>query len=267
VVQLDPGESRLQPVGYVENAAAGPGEIPYQGLPSVLVLLPEFAGLTRGLEPGYIWVLTWLNRAARRTESSPTRGSFASRTPHRPNPVAITAARLHQIEPCRLLVDALDICSGTPLLDVKPYVREFDTIFGPADPAWRRADLVQDRLARLVRTIERFCGPLTGELALAARLALAVDRDLDRAANSPDLVWDCRCALGVAAGIQAVAGAPLGAARFCLGPDLGELRATDGCREVSYSLRQVTAGTEAILAAAEEELFGRNVLGSEPPRG
>lgn len=249
----------LQPIGYVRNGILNPDEVPYNGAPSTLELLPEYAAAANGLEPGYIWVMTWLHqseRVAAREQASGMRGSFASRTPNRLNPVALTAARLLKREGTILSVDALDVCNGTPLLDVKPYVREFDCVFGPADPAWRRASHPKQRLARIVRTIERFCGPLTPALVVAARLALAVDRDLDLPVNSPEIQWDCACPLEVAGGIQAVAGTPLGSPRLLLGADTGVVRATTGSgKEVAYQLAPTRAG--ASLDALEETLFLR----------
>lgn len=250
----------LQPVGYVRNKIENPDDVPYNGAPSVLELLPEFAAAATGLEPGYIWVMTWLHQSERvpaREQVGRWRGSFASRTPTRVNPVALTAARLIEIQGTNLVVDALDVCNGTPLLDVKPYVREFDCIFGPADPAWRRAAQPDQRLARIVRTIERFCGPLTPALALAARLALAVDRDLDLAVNRPEIRWECDCAVEVAAGLQAVSGAPLGSERFQLGPDQSRVRASLAPgTAVSYEL--AAGWQQAVLDCPEELLFSRD---------
>jgi len=249
----------LQPIGYVRNGVSNPEEIPYNGAPSTLELLPEYAAAVSGLEPGYIWVMTWLHRSERvaaRNHPAGARGSFASRTPTRLNPVGLTAARLHKIEGATLHVDALDVCDGTPLLDVKPYVREFDCVFGPADPAWRRASHPEQRLARIVRTIERFCGPLTPALIMAARLAFAVDRDLDLPVNSPEIHWECRCPLEIAGGIQAVSGAPLGSPRLLLGPDELLVRAArPGAEPVSYLLSSGWSG--APLDGDEEALFAR----------
>ena len=54
------------------------------------------------------------------------RGVFATRAPRRPNGVGISVVRLVRIEGCVLHIEDLDIVDGTPLLDVKPYVPEFD---------------------------------------------------------------------------------------------------------------------------------------------
>ena len=53
-------------------------------------------------------------------------GVFATRAPSRPNPIGITVVRLIKIEAIKLYVCHLDIVDGTPLLDIKPYIPEFD---------------------------------------------------------------------------------------------------------------------------------------------
>ncbi|OPX18028.1 tRNA (N6-threonylcarbamoyladenosine(37)-N6)-methyltransferase TrmO [candidate division WOR-3 bacterium 4484_100] len=54
------------------------------------------------------------------------RGLFATRAPARPNPIGISVVRLKRIETNRLYIQDLDIVDQTPLLDIKPYVPEFD---------------------------------------------------------------------------------------------------------------------------------------------
>lgn len=53
-------------------------------------------------------------------------GIFATRAPGRPNPIGISTVRLIKINGPLLKVRDLDIVDGTPLLDIKPYVPEFD---------------------------------------------------------------------------------------------------------------------------------------------
>jgi tRNA-Thr(GGU) m(6)t(6)A37 methyltransferase TsaA len=55
-----------------------------------------------------------------------TRGVFATRAPRRPNAIGISTVRLERIEGNRLYVSDLDMVDGTPLLDIKPYVPQFD---------------------------------------------------------------------------------------------------------------------------------------------
>ncbi len=57
---------------------------------------------------------------------SEPRGVFATRAPTRPNPIGLSVVRLVAVQGNTILVDDLDILDGTPLLDIKPYVPEFD---------------------------------------------------------------------------------------------------------------------------------------------
>jgi tRNA-Thr(GGU) m(6)t(6)A37 methyltransferase TsaA len=55
------------------------------------------------------------------------RGLFATRAPRRPNPIGISMVQLDRIEKNILYIRNVDILDGTPLLDIKPYVPEFDS--------------------------------------------------------------------------------------------------------------------------------------------
>jgi tRNA-Thr(GGU) m(6)t(6)A37 methyltransferase TsaA len=55
------------------------------------------------------------------------RGVFATRAPKRPNPIGISVVRLIGIEGTSLHIEDVDIVDGTPLLDIKPYVPQFDS--------------------------------------------------------------------------------------------------------------------------------------------
>ena len=54
------------------------------------------------------------------------RGLFATRAPKRPNPIGISVVKLERVENCTLYIEGVDIVDGTPLLDIKPYVPQFD---------------------------------------------------------------------------------------------------------------------------------------------
>jgi len=53
-------------------------------------------------------------------------GVFATRAPQRPNPIGLSAVKLLRVKGCTLHIEEVDIVDGTPLLDIKPYVPEFD---------------------------------------------------------------------------------------------------------------------------------------------
>ena len=54
------------------------------------------------------------------------RGLFSTRAPSRPNPIGLSLVRLLKIDGGTLLIANVDILEGTPVLDIKPYVSEFD---------------------------------------------------------------------------------------------------------------------------------------------
>jgi len=63
------------------------------------------------------------------------RGVFATRAPARPNPIGVSVVKLNKIEGNLLHVENIDVVDGTPLLDIKPYVPEFDS-FNPEKIGW-----------------------------------------------------------------------------------------------------------------------------------
>jgi len=62
-------------------------------------------------------------------------GIFAVRAPSRPNPIGISVVRLIHVRDTVLTVEDIDILDGTPLLDIKPYVPQFDS-FETAHIGW-----------------------------------------------------------------------------------------------------------------------------------
>lgn len=88
-----------------------------------------------------IWLLFWADRAS---EPKPMvvpyrdtreRGLFSTRAPARPNPIGMSCVKLLGIAGRYVHVSELDILDGTPLLDIKPYVAEYDS-FPDAKRGW-----------------------------------------------------------------------------------------------------------------------------------
>jgi tRNA (adenine37-N6)-methyltransferase len=79
-----------------------------------------------------IWLIYWMDRAGPFSprvlpyRDTVEHGLFATRSPNRPNPIGMSAVRFLRREGATLLLADLDILDGTPLLDIKPYVPEFD---------------------------------------------------------------------------------------------------------------------------------------------
>jgi len=89
----------------------------------------------KGLETAsHVIVLYWMDQARRDLvlqaprHYQEQRGTFALRSPVRPNPIALSVARLLHIEGNRLSVIGLDCLDGTPLLDLKPYFSSTDAV-------------------------------------------------------------------------------------------------------------------------------------------
>ena len=96
---------------------------------------PRWAEGLSGLEiTSHVWLLYWMDQARRDLVlQSPLhyaeqRGTFALRSPVRPNPIAVAAARLLRIEGNTLSVVGLDCLDNTPLLDIKPYFASTDSV-------------------------------------------------------------------------------------------------------------------------------------------
>jgi len=108
-------------------------------------LLPRmnFDQALRDLEDfEYIWVLSWMHlNDGWNPMVTPPRGPkrklglFATRAPHRPNPIALSAVKLLEITGRTLRVMGIDLLDGTPVLDLKPYVPYADA-FPNARAGW-----------------------------------------------------------------------------------------------------------------------------------
>ncbi|MEM6519453.1 MAG: tRNA (N6-threonylcarbamoyladenosine(37)-N6)-methyltransferase TrmO, partial [Cyanobacteria bacterium P01_C01_bin.70] len=77
----------------------------------------------------YVWVIAWLhlNQHWNPTVLPPRgprvrRGTLATRAPHRPNPIGLSAARIRRVAAAVIHIEGIDFLDRTPVLDIKPYV-------------------------------------------------------------------------------------------------------------------------------------------------
>jgi tRNA-Thr(GGU) m(6)t(6)A37 methyltransferase TsaA len=96
---------------------------------------PRWSAALSGLQTvSHVVVLYWMHLARRDLvlqaphHYSERRGTFALRSPVRPNPIAVSVARLVGISDNTLSVVGLDCVDGTPLLDLKPYFASTDAV-------------------------------------------------------------------------------------------------------------------------------------------
>ena len=136
-------------IAHIENDFPTKFALPRQSLLSRsllsrIVFEPEYRNpdALRGLEGfSHLWII-WEFSSFKGREWSPTvrpprlggnvrMGVFATRSPNRPNPLGLTCVRLEKIvdDPIEgpvLIVSGADMMSGTPIFDIKPYIREAD---------------------------------------------------------------------------------------------------------------------------------------------
>lgn len=128
-----------QPIGYFFADALSTYELPRQGAnqknAGQIVLNPhnnfeqaleDLAGFDR------IWILFWFHaKQSWQPKVKPPRGGkkrglFATRSPHRPNPIGLTSVLLKKIEGRVLFIEEHDLLNETPILDIKPYLAYAD---------------------------------------------------------------------------------------------------------------------------------------------
>jgi len=107
-----------------------PRNIQEGGPESVLELDAQYVEGLLGLDAHeYIEILYWLDRARRdlliqkRRKDGITAGTFALRSPNRPNPIGTAVVRLIKVSGDKVYVEGLDCVDGTPLLDIKPAMK------------------------------------------------------------------------------------------------------------------------------------------------
>lgn len=99
----------------------------------IIEVAPQYLDALLDLDGfSHIWVLCHLHQAKPAQLSvtpyldNKPHGLFATRAPSRPNPIGMSLLRLQKIEDNRLYVVDLDLLDGTPVLDIKPFVSQFD---------------------------------------------------------------------------------------------------------------------------------------------
>jgi len=131
---VQPFAARTHLGGWDPVAEALP-EAPFvqeSGGRGTLEIIPEWQGALDDLEGfGRIWIAYWCHRippSQIKTRSSRMEtGLFATRAPHRPNPIGLSCVRLLGVRGRFVHVAELDALDGSPLLDIKPYVPAYDS--------------------------------------------------------------------------------------------------------------------------------------------
>jgi tRNA-Thr(GGU) m(6)t(6)A37 methyltransferase TsaA len=159
---LDRREGELvvyRAIGRVVSAHGSLDGMPLQPLadasgPSTIEVSEPHRGSLADLDGfSHVWILSHLHESdgwgatvSPFLDETP-RGTFATRSPHRPNPIGLSLAEIVDVRPDAVVVDGIDLLDGTPVLDLKPYVPLFDTPAGDVRSGWfeERATRVFER--------------------------------------------------------------------------------------------------------------------------
>ncbi|XP_069866480.1 tRNA (adenine(37)-N6)-methyltransferase isoform X1 [Dipodomys merriami] len=143
---LETGNLLTEPIGYLESCFSAKNGTPRQ--PSIcshsraclrirknIFNNPEHSLM--GLEQfSHVWILFVFHKNGHlsyKAKVQPPRlngaktGVFSTRSPHRPNAIGLTLAKLEKVEGGAIYLSGIDMIDGTPVLDIKPYIADYDS--------------------------------------------------------------------------------------------------------------------------------------------
>ena len=137
----------LKAVGIVRSEIKQPLRRDCKEVVSDIVIDSSLAEALDNLDDfSHIIVPYWMHRATSRQVQTKVRpggkpelpllGLFATRSPHRPNPIGMATVRLLQRQDNILRVKGLDAIDGTPVIDIKPYIPGYDSAANIKVPPW-----------------------------------------------------------------------------------------------------------------------------------
>ncbi|MDH5404953.1 MAG: tRNA (N6-threonylcarbamoyladenosine(37)-N6)-methyltransferase TrmO [Candidatus Aminicenantes bacterium] len=123
----------LKAIGVVHSPFREPEEVPrgeeLRECESQIEIYPEYVEGLKDVEGfSHLFILYWMHRAppasllAKPRLDDTMRGLFATRAPHRPNPLGLSLVRLIKVEGNILKVKGLDAIDQTSVIDIKPYI-------------------------------------------------------------------------------------------------------------------------------------------------
>ena len=143
----------MHPIGVFHSPLTPQTGAPRQGrlapeVKATIEVFPKYESCVAGLESfSHIYVLFVFDRSGKWTASvhppraKRPRGLFSTLSPHRPNPIGLTAVRLVGRKGRILHVEGIDAFDNTPVLDIKPYVGSIDSFPGAGRQAAKELGL------------------------------------------------------------------------------------------------------------------------------
>ena len=148
----DRGPFEILPIGVIRTPFKTREACPRQGRPSgaegkVILRRDLLPGLKDVEGYSFLILLSFFDQADRARLQTQTphgpeiRGVFATRSPNRPNPIGLHIVELLKMEGTHLHVRGVDCLDGTPLIDIKPYVADLDSVPEATGPWREKTDL------------------------------------------------------------------------------------------------------------------------------
>lgn len=226
----------VSPIGFVRSPCRDREKMPGQGVTARIEVLPRYRAELIGVElSSHLIVVGWFNEARQplrggvptiRHADIPPRGSFATRSPSRPNPISLTVVRVSARTELTLEVEGLDLVDGTAILDLKPYIPGQDGVFS-AIRSWRsRTTLGPDRLlGYLEPELRNHLGDFADLPAARATLGavLLASQRLGTDPRDPALSARVNRADAAADALMGLLGATLASGRVTIAPRRGPL--------------------------------------------
>jgi len=129
---------KYEPIGVIHSPFHTLEDMPIQptseaSQPGMVEIFPQFVnGLADLAGFSHVYLIYHFHRVERTKLTvipfldTQLRGIFATRAPSRPNPIGLSLVELERVDDNRLYIAALDVLDQTPLLDIKPYIPEFE---------------------------------------------------------------------------------------------------------------------------------------------
>ncbi len=129
----------MHPIGVIRSPYKKSRDIPIQGtfkseVEGWIELKDKYAGGLKDLDEfSHAIILYYFHKSQRQeTEGRPflernKHGIFAIRSPHRPNHIGFSIVKIKKIEANKMYFTEVDVLDATPVLDIKPYVKYFDS--------------------------------------------------------------------------------------------------------------------------------------------
>ncbi|MBL8291439.1 MAG: tRNA (N6-threonylcarbamoyladenosine(37)-N6)-methyltransferase TrmO [Bryobacterales bacterium] len=199
---MDQTIAEMRAIGVVRSPIVDRPAMTPLGVPAAVEVFEEFApALWRFEKHSHVWVLAWLDKTGRDALQVTPRGVrdqgeeglhgvFAVRSPTRPNPIGLTAARVLARSGNRIELDRLDFIDGTLVIDLKPYLASRDMIYSARNEQVGKSPSKEAIRDALLMQAAQFSGAVDADAEFAAEVLAGFRAELLEFVDPPS--WRIR---------------------------------------------------------------------------